>query len=61
MGIKKTIIAIVRKIRCKCSCVGGIQLEIKGSDTPPNTPPVKIENTNANANNLSIENTISSK
>lgn len=44
-GFKKTIAAIVKKIRCKCSCVGGIQVEIKGSDTPPTTPPMEIENT----------------
>lgn len=56
MTIKKTIIGIVKKIRCKCSCFGGIQVEIKGSNTPPNTP---VEFDNSNANTFSIENNVS--
>tara|TARA_R110000787_G_scaffold48925_4_gene117491 strand:- start:392 stop:700 length:309 start_codon:yes stop_codon:yes gene_type:complete len=60
MTIKETIIAVVKKIRCKCKCFGGIELELKGSNTPPNTPVENIEfdNTNNNTNNLSIENNV---
>jgi len=54
MGVKSIIIAVVKKIRCKCRCIGGIEIEIKGSDSPP---PLEIENTNNNT--LSIENNVS--
>ena len=59
MGIKDAIVDVIKKIRCKCKCFGGVEIEIKGSDTPPQVDEQREINNNLNNNNLSLENNIS--
>lgn len=35
MGLKETLLALIKKIRCKCRCLGSIEVTIQGIDDEP--------------------------
>jgi len=54
MGFKTAIISLIKKIRCKCNCIGGFEIELM----PDNNNNLNNNNLNNNNNNLNVENNI---